>query len=844
MPEPDGTLSPRGRGCYAWPSTVPVVLAEGAMADSSPEPVPLRPAPGADGAARGADAAPRGLPARLEPLIGRASEVAAARALLLEEAVPLLTLTGPGGDGKTRLALRLAADLAPEFADGVAFVDLAPLRDPELVVPAIAQVLGIQVGARRGALPDLVDALRERRLLLVLDNVEQVAAAAPDVAALVAGCPRLSVLATGRAALRASVEREFPVPPLAVPARPAGGRAVSAAAVAEAPAVALFVERARAASPGFALTDAEAEAVAAICRRLDGLPLAIELAAARVKVLSPAALLARLTNRLQVLAAGARDRPERLRTMRATVAWSHDLLAEPERALFRRLAVFAGGCTLEAAEAVVAAAGDPGIDVLDGVASLIDHSLLRRTEETQGQPRFAMLETVREYGLERLGESGEEEATRDAHAAVVLALAERAEPELLGRDQGAWLDRLEAEHDNVRAALAWTLDRGDGEFALRLAGALGRFWRVRGYLAEGAAWLERALAAGAEAPAARRAKALTAAGLLARVRGDFDHSARLLEESTGLARASGDDHLLADALIELAVVKHEADNIDLAEALWTEALDLHRRVGDPLGVDRCQVNLGEVARGRGDFAQAAARYEASLPVVRELGDRVGLGISLMNLGAATRGLGEIERAAAAYHEALEIQRELGNLEHMAYNLYGFAGLALDRGRDEQAARLLGAAAALAEATGAVVERVDRDQVDRDVAEVRTRLGEPAFAAAWAAGRALPLADAVAEALAAAEAAPAPPGRPAAALGLTERELEVLRLLVAGRTDREIAAALFIGRRTAEGHVANILAKLGVGSRTAAAAAALAAGIVAPAADPPAYASGQVLPSSP
>jgi predicted ATPase/DNA-binding CsgD family transcriptional regulator len=642
-------------------------------------------------ALRTLDSHPNNLPRLTTALIGRAPEIAAVSALLRRADVALVTLTGPGGTGKTRLGLQVAADLLDDFPDGVWFVDLAPLADPDLVPTAIAQTRGVKETAGRPLLDSLQDELRTRQLLLVLDNFEQVAEAAPMVSALLQAAPGLKILVTSRIALRLYGEKEFAVPPLQLPDP---HQLPSLARLTQYEAVRLFIERAHDVQAGFQVTNATAPAVAEICVRLDGLPLAIELAAARVRLFSPLALLARLDQRLNVLIGGARDRAARHRTLRATIDWSYQLLTPEEQRLLRRMAVFQGGRTLDALAAVCYAPDESSADRLEAVEALVMQSLVQQRADADGEPRFWMLETIQEYAREKLMESGEAPALHERHAAYFVALAEAAEPELSGPQQGAWLNRLEEEHDNLRAALAWAQEQArtpaGAALGLRLVGALCRFWLARGYWTEGRTYLTAALAASDRRPdaaLAARAKALHGMGALALEQADFAAARTIFEQSLALWRELGDGRGISGALNNLGLLARARGRFAEARSLFTEGLALRRDLGDQHGIAAFLNNLGRVAYAQGDDTAAGALFAEGLALRRELGDQTGVAVSLANLGRVALAQSDYAAAGALFAESLALWRDLGNRAGGAGVLSLLGVLAAEQG-DAAAARAL------------------------------------------------------------------------------------------------------------------------------------------------------------
>jgi predicted ATPase/DNA-binding winged helix-turn-helix (wHTH) protein len=703
-----------------------------------------------------------GLPKPRTSLVGREQEVAEVAELLLRSDVRLLSLTGPGGAGKTRLSVAVAEAIADRFPAGVQFVSLASITDHRLVATALANALEIQQVANR-TIPQLIgDELQNSGpFLLVLDNFEQVLPAATLVAETLETCPSLKILATSRSCLRIYGEQEFPVAPLAPNS-----------------AVELFAQRAASVWPDFAITPENVPAVQEICLRLDGLPLAIELAAARTKVLSPSAILERLESRLQLLTGGALDLPERQQTLRKAIDWSHDLLNEAERRLFRRLSVFPGGCTLEAAEAVCNTARDLGIDVFEGLSSLVDKNLVQQMDRAEAEPRFVMLETIRVYALDRLIESGEQSAARRAHAAYCLVLAEEGNPVLPPEDRARWLVQCDVEIDNFRFALDWLFQSGELDWALRLSVALFRFWDMREHLTEGRSRLETVLdMAGDERPK-ECARIAIFIGALASAQGDYTAAERFLEQSLSLYEELGDQSGIAASLNALAVSARDRGDYSAAQSNFERSLACWRLLPDQLAVARCLHNLanvvkvrgdyprarwalheaaeifeklgdrtgaawsinqqGDLAREKGDVACARELYQRALSAFRQAGDPWGSARSLTDLGTIDCEQGDHQAAHAAYREALEIFARLENRRGMARALEGTACVAMGRGHAERALTLAAAGAHLRELISAPLPQAEQSKLDQKLRPAWESLGEAVGKRAWDDGFALSL----------------------------------------------------------------------------------------------------------
>ncbi|HMQ32619.1 MAG TPA: LuxR C-terminal-related transcriptional regulator [Chloroflexaceae bacterium] len=769
------------------------------------------------------------VPAPPTPLIGRAQETAEAARRLRRDDVHLLTLVGPPGIGKTRLAIATAVALRAEFTQGVYFVDLSPVGDAGLVLPTIARAVGLRPAGERPPLAELRDFLLPRRALLVLDNFEQVLPAAGALADLLRGAQRFKLLVTSRELLRIAGEHTFPVPPLPLPpvltdqGAPRTLTSLSPERLGAYDAIRLFVQRAEAVQPTFALTPENALTIAGICCRLDGLPLAIELAAARVRHLPPHAMYERLEQRLQLLTGGARDLPARQRTLRAAVAWSYQLLDEAERRLLRRLAVFRGGCSLSAVEAVCG--GSPPLEPLSGVASLVDKSLLQQMVAPHGEARYRMLESIHEFAREQLEAGDEAHPMRRRHASYFAGLADRAEQELRQANQRSWFQLVELELDNLRAALEWALESGDIAAASRMMSGTLLFWIVYGRQHEGIHWSQRLLARIGEVEPEHQVRLLRSAALLV-IYQDREAAERLARRAVAVARADGDKRQLGWSLWALSTTMLSGPE---AEAVSQEALVLFQEVGDQPGLGLVYNSIGERARLSGDHAGARSAYERSLAIAERTGDARRQYYVLYNLAFVAQREGDHREAMRMIHRSLVLCQSLGVQTDVIQELLALAGSLAALGKPLQAARLLGAAHAFLQRSDALIDPSDQPEHDRNMAFVRAQLGEAAFEAAWAEGQAMTFDQAVAYAQTIFDAddlsAPLPQRDEAAhpASELTRREREVARLVAEGRSNRAIAEALVITERTVEGHVSNILAKLGFRSRAQIAAWVAAGG---------------------
>ncbi len=759
-------------------------------------------------------ARPNKLSLQLTSFVGRTHEIGEVKQLLMT--TRLLTLTGPGGAGKTRLSLEVANTVLEDFKDGVWLVELASLTDPQLVVQEVIVALGLREASGRSKLETLTEYLQNKNLLLVLDNCEHlILACAELVEQLLRVCPGVRILATSREALGINGETVWQIRPLSLPdLHPS--RTIESLSQSEA--VQLFVERAQAVQPAFHITTADAEAIAQIGHQLDGIPLAIELAAARVKVLSVPQISARLDNSLKLLTGGSRTANRRHQTLQAAIDWSYNLLTEPEQRLFRQLAVFANGFTLEAAEELVDDETEQNAvlphTVLDVLSSLADKSLI--VVNHGQQVRYGILETIRQYAWEKLKDSGESDQIRQYHLAYYLQLAEEAAPKLKGAEPLTWLSTLETEHDNLRAAMTWSLESGATEEGLRLVIALGYFWYRGGYLSEGSEWYERMLSSNAETKLVH-ARAILGAGDLAFIQCNYQKALTLGERSLAMGRQLGDKRAIAASLGLIGRTFQWQGERDQAATLLQESLALFRELGDEWDVAQILIHLGDIQLRQGNYEQANTFLEASLNLLKKLGDKWRLALALGALGENFRRQGNYQQAESHFQQGLAIYQELNNTVDVLWILQALAISAVEQGQAKRAVHLWGAAESLREAAHAPLSSSYQSDYAPFLKSARTALGEEAFTTAWSDGRSLTLEQAIAlaKSVPEIEVSPQTAQKETQLSGLTSREVEILRLVATGLTDAQVAEKLTLSPRTVSKHLQSIYSKLHLPSRSAA-----------------------------